>query len=195
MPHEEIQLIEEDTIFDKARIVEEIGLLSLQGYTNSDIRDRTGVSIPTIKTYISQYKTYLQKSADENPYFLEETQFNTLRVMAEFDHISKEAYETVEIATRDGMVGARTQALKLALDVATKKGTLLQLMGGAKTDGEYISRMQKAETVNQIISKVVRDVVGECDVCRKKAQVALREAFSLMEDLPDKEESLEDINE
>lgn len=179
--HEEIELSEEETIFDKAARVQEIGLLSLQGYTYTDIRERTGLSIPTIKSYVNQYKSHIQKSADDNPYFLEETQYNTLVLLAELDNLSKEAYETVEIATREGMVPARTQAIKLALDVATKKAALYQLMGGTKTDGEYIARMQKAETVNQLVSKVIRDIVKECDVCRDKAKVALREAFAMME--------------
>jgi len=181
--HEEIELAEDNlpTVFDRARQVEEIGLMSLQGYTVSDIRERTGLAIPTIKGYIAQYKAHLQKMAEDNPYFLEETQLNTLRVMAEFDHISKEAYETVEIATREGLVPARTAALKLALDTAVKKGALLNLMGGVKTDGEYIARMQKAETVNQIISKLLRDVVADCEHCKVKVEVGLREAFALMD--------------
>jgi len=80
------------------------------------------------------------------------------------------------------MVSARNQALKLCLDIATKKAQLHQLMGTAKTDGEYIARMQKAETVNQIISKVIRDIVANCEECKEKARPMLREAFSMMND-------------
>jgi len=41
--------------------------------------------------------------------------------------------------------------------------------------------MQKAETVNQIISKVIRDVIANCDDCKVKATPMLREAFSMMD--------------
>ncbi len=169
-----------DNIFDKARKVEKVGLMHLKGYSNADIGELESISQPTVRDYIAQYKVFLETQAEHDPYFLEKVQFNTIKALAEFDEISKEAWETVEIATREGMVSARNQSLKLCLDIATKKAQLHQLMGGTKTDGEYIARMQKAETVNQIISKVIRDVIADCDVCRDRARPMLKEAFSMM---------------
>jgi predicted transcriptional regulator len=176
------ELEQTESIFDKAKKVEQVGLLHLKGYSNSDIGDLESISQPTVRDYISQYKSYLEDRAEDDPYFLEKVQFNTIKALAEFDEISKESWETVEIATREGMVSARNQALKLCLDIATKKAQLHQLMGGTKTDGEYIARMQKAETVNQMISKVIRDVIADCEECRTKARPMLREAFSMMDD-------------
>jgi len=169
-----------DTIFDKAKKVEQVGLLHLKGYSIADIAELESISPNTVRDYISQYKHYLENRAEDDPYFLEKVQYNTVKALAEFDEISKEAWETVEIATREGMVAGRNQALKLCLDIATKKAQLHQLMGGTKTDGEYIARMQKAETVNQIISKVIKDIVADCEVCKPKARKALQEAFAMM---------------
>ena len=45
----------------------------------------------------------------------------------------------------------------------------------------FRSRMQKAESVNQILSEVLRDVVSDCERCRDMARIKLAEAFSLME--------------
>jgi len=175
------KLEKSDNIFDKAKKVEQVGLLNLKGYSNSDIAELENISVQTVREYVSQYKIYLESTAENDPYFLEKVQYNTVKALAEFDEISKEAWETVEIATREGMVSGRNQALKLCLDIATKKAQLHQLMGGTKTDGEYIARMQKAETVNQIISKVIRDVIANCDDCKAKASPMLREAFSMMD--------------
>lgn len=169
-----------ETIFDKAKKVEQVGLLHLKGYSIADISELEQISPNTVREYVSQYKIYLEHRAEDDPYFLEKVQFNTIKALAEFDEISKEAWESVEIATREGMVSGRNQALKLCLDIATKKAQLHQLMGGTKTDGEYIARMQKAETVNQIISKVIKDIIADCDVCKPKAKAALREAFAMM---------------
>lgn len=169
-----------ETIFDKAKKVEQVGLLHLKGYSIADISELEQISPNTVRDYISQYKSFLEHRAEDDPYFLEKVQFNTVKALAEFDEISKEAWESVEIATREGLVSGRNQALKLCLDIATKKAQLHQLMGGAKTDGEYIARMQKAETVNQIISKVIKDIVADCEVCKPKAKIALREAFAMM---------------
>jgi len=47
--------------------------------------------------------------------------------------------------------------------------------------------MQKAESVNQMLSRVIKDVVSECESCREKARLLLQEAMSLME-----EETVED---
>jgi predicted transcriptional regulator len=185
-----------ETIFDKAKKVEQVGLLSLKGYSNADIAELEHISPNTVRDYIAQYKSFLEDRAEDDPYFLEKVQFNTIKALAEFDEISKESWETVEIATREGMVSGRNQALKLCLDVATKKAQLHQLMGGTKTDGEYIARMQKAETVNQMISKVIKDIVADCEVCKPKARVALQEAFSIMnsEDFDPNKESGEDVD-
>lgn len=182
-----------ETIFDKAKKVEQVGLLHLKGYSVSDIAELERISSNTVRDYVGQYKIYLEDRAEDDPYFLEKVQFNTIKALAEFDEISKEAWETVEIATREGMVSGRNQALKLCLDIATKKAQLHQLMGGTKTDGEYIARMQKAETVNQIISKVVKDIIADCEVCKPKARKSLQEAFAMMNS--DDRSSSEDIDE
>jgi predicted transcriptional regulator len=174
------EIAKTETIFDKAKKVEQVGLLNLKGYSNADIAELESLAPSTVRDYIVQYKNFLENRAEDDPYFLEKVQYNTVKALAEFDEISKEAWETVEIATREGMVSARNQALKLCLDIATKKAQLHQLMGGTKTDGEYIARMQKAETVNQIISKVIRDVIANCEDCKEKARPMLREAFAMM---------------
>jgi predicted transcriptional regulator/bacterioferritin-associated ferredoxin len=172
----------QDTILDRAQVVEQVGLYKLKGYRISEISELTGVSQNTVREYISQYERWIEKQVEDDPYFLEKVQHNTLRAMNELDEISKEAWETVEIATREGMVSARNQALKLCLDVSTKKAQLFQLMGGGnKSDSEYIARMQRAETVNQLISNVIRDVISECPKCRDLAKPMLREAFAMME--------------
>lgn len=182
---EELDVVEPDrvfspTAFDKAEKVEEVGILYLKGYRVSEISELTNLNKKTVNNYIDQYKAYVEKQVQDDPYFLEQTQYNTLMVLKEFDEISKEAWETVEIATRDGLVGGRNQALKLALDIAGKKAQVLQLMGGQRTDSEYIARMQKAETVNNIISNVIRDVIAHCDECRVRAAPMLKEAFAMM---------------
>lgn len=183
MNNGEIELREDPEVLKQLKDIETVGLYHLKGYRNSEIAELTGLSNKKINDYISQYQGLLQQSAVDNPYFLEEIQFNTLKVMAELSDISKEIWESVELATQQGMVGARNQALKLALDANSKKAQLLQLTGGGDTnDIEYIARMQKAETVNQIISKVVRDVISECPTCRAKAKPLLREAFAMMEE-------------
>jgi predicted transcriptional regulator len=176
---------------EELRLVEEAGSLSIKGYNYSNIAEVLEISPYKAKQYVQEYFRIINNQAEEDPYFLERVQQNTLRFLNELDEISKEAWETVNVATDNGMVTARTQALKLALDVTTKKAQLYQLMGGSKPDAEYIARMQKAESVNQILSEVLRDVVSDCERCRDMARIKLAEAFSLMENV--QAEDVEDV--
>lgn len=182
-----------ETIFDRAEQVEQVGLLYLKGYRVSEIAELENLSRPTVSSYIEQYKDWINRKVDDDPYFLERVQHNTLKALSEVDEISKEAWETVEIATREGMVSARTQAIKLCLDIATKKAQLNQLLGGNnKADAEYIARMQRAETVNQMVSGAVRDVVAHCESCRDKLKPILREVFSMMNESSDEDTAIVD---
>jgi hypothetical protein len=143
------------------------------------------------KEYIQEYKKILNKQADDDPYFLERIQFNTIKALQEFDQLSKEAWETVNIATDHGMVPARIQALKLAAEIANKKAQLHKLMSGVSGDNDYIARMQKAENVNQILSKILRDVISKyphiADEVRRELAVAFDIMKSTDEDIQDAE--------
>lgn len=178
---------------EELHLVEEAGTLSIKGYNYSNIAELLDITPYKAKQYVQEYFRIIKNEAEEDPYFLERVQQNTLRFLNELDEISKEAWETVNVATDNGMVTARTQALKLALEVTTKKAQLHQLMGGSKPDSEYIARMQKAESVNQILSEVLRDVISDCERCRDMARIKLAEAFSLMENV-ESEESTDNID-
>jgi hypothetical protein len=180
------------TTYDKFKAIQEAGKLHIKGYSNVDIGEVLQIDTRTAKSYVQEYLDIVKQVGEDNPYFLEEIQFNTLKALDEMNEISKEAWETVEIATEAGMVGSRIQALKLALDVGVKKANLHQLMGGTNSDGEYIARMQKAENVNLLLSKIIRDVISDCEVCRTKARGMLKEAFAMMEEPDEGFSSAED---
>jgi predicted transcriptional regulator len=175
-----IEEYREKTIIDKIRDIEEAGLLAVKGYSYHEIASLLSISTTQAKDYISEYKKIITRQADEDPYFLERIQFNTIKALQEFDQLSKEAWETVNIATDHGMVPARIQAIKLASDIATKKAQLHKLMGGNQADSEYIARMQKAENVNQILSKILRDVISQHPEIADQVRRELAIAFEIM---------------
>lgn len=175
-----IEPVGEKTILDKLRRIEEAGLLYVKGYTYNEIATLLSLSINDAKDYIGEYKKILNKQADDDPYFLEKIQFNTIKALQEFDQLSKEAWETVNIATDHGMVPARIQALKLAAEIANKKAQLHKLMGGTTGDSDYIARMQKAENVNQILSKILRDVISKHPQIADEVRRELAVAFDIM---------------
>ena len=177
-----IEPIKEKTLFDKIRDVEDVGLLHVKGYSNHEIASLLAMSSNDVKMYIEEYKKILNRKADEDPYFLERVQFNTIKALKEFDELSKEAWETINIATDHGMVAARIQAIKLAGELATKKAQLHKLMVGNNSDADYIGRMQKAENVNQMLSRVLRDVISKFPEVADAVRRELSTAFEILEE-------------
>lgn len=178
----DIEPVKEKTLFDKIRDVEDVGLLHVKGYSNHEIASLLAMSSNDVKVYIEEYKKILNRKADDDPYFLERVQFNTIKALKEFDELSKEAWETINIATDHGMVAARIQAIKLAGELATKKAQLHKLMGGNNSDAEYIGRMQKAENVNQMLSRVLRDVISKFPEVADAVRRELSTAFEILEE-------------
>lgn len=175
-----IEPVEDKTILDKVRDIEEAGLLHIKGYSYHEIATLLSIKVSEAKANVDEYKKILTKQADDDPYFLERVQYNTIKALEEFDQLSKEAWETVNIATDHGMVPARIQALKLAAEIANKKAQLHKLMSGGSSDSDYIARMQRAENVNQILSKILRDVISKYPEIAEEVRKELAIAFDIM---------------
>lgn len=176
----DIEQVREKTILDKIKDIEEAGLLYVKGYNYNEIATLLSIKTNEAKEYIAEYKKILERQAEDDPYFLERVQFNTIKALQEFDQLSKEAWETVNIATDHGMVPARIQALKLCGELASKKAQLHKLLGGTNSDGNYIQRMQKAESVNQILSRILRDVIAKHPQIADEVRRELAVAFEIM---------------
>ena len=71
--------------------------------------------------------------------------------------------------------------MKLAAEVAAKKAQLHHLLGGNNADAEYVARMQRAESVNQILSKILRDTISKFPEIAEEVRNELTMAFELME--------------
>jgi hypothetical protein len=167
--------------------VEQAGTYAIKGYTPSNIGELLGVSSYKAKEYIEEYYRIVQNQADNDPYFLEKIQFNTVKALKELDEISKEAWETVTVASVNGMVTARIQALKLALEVSTKKAQLHNLLSGGQkeSNNDVMLRTTKIEKVNTMLSEVLRDVVSGCPKCSVEARLKLAEAYQMMQETLD----------
>ena len=180
----DMEIVKTKSLIDKIKDVEQVGILHVKGYSMREISTLMSIPVNEIKDYIEEYKIILNQTIEEDPFFLEKVQFNTIKALTEFDELSKEAWETINIATDNGMVAARIQAIKLAGELATKKAQLHKLMGGNQTDGEYIARMQKAENVNQILSKILRDVISKHPAIAEEVRKELEIAFEIMTGKP-----------
>jgi len=169
------------SLIDRLELVDQVGGYHIKGYNVTEIASLMDLDRANVRSYIDEFKLILSRQADADPYFLERVQLNTIKALSEFDEIGKEAWETVTIATDHGMVSARIQALKLAAEVAHKKAQLHQLMNNNQTDVEYVARMQRAESVNNLLSKIIRDVISQYPEIRDKVQRDLADAFEILD--------------
>lgn len=167
------------TTIERFEKMERAGDLHLKGYKYSEIARELDVTPQHAKHLITEYKDYVRGRVQEDPDFLDRLQENTMEMLDAFDMLIREAWENYETAKNAEMLNQATNLIKVIGDLQDRKSKLLQLMG-VKVDGGMMARMQKAEQVNDIVSGVIRDVVGECPRCRTEAQVRLAQAFSLM---------------
>jgi hypothetical protein len=158
----------------------EAGTLKGKGYSIVDIAEIMNVGATAVRGLLKEFNQMIEYQMNSDPYYLEKMHQHTLTTLMQMDEISKETWETISVATDNGMINARLNGLKLALDISKNRAALLQLTGQSKGDSDYIAKMQKVETVNQMLSDVLRDVISECPRCREQARVQLAEAFNLM---------------
>lgn len=164
---------------EKIDMLEKVGELHLRSYKPTEIAQRLGISPAQAKSYIADYQSLVQRRVENDPDFLDRVAENTFEAIERLNELVREAWETYETAKDNDMINQQINLLKVFGDFEEKRSKLLQLMG-AKTDSGMMARMQRAEKVNEIVSRVIKEIVGDCPKCRAEVMPRLAEAFELM---------------
>ena len=88
-----------------------------------------------------------------------------------YNQLIKKAYEVVEDADQTQNLGAKTNALKLILDIEQKRIDMLQ-KAGLLENKELADQLIEQERKQDILLGILKDVVGNCNHC--KIEVARR---------------------
>jgi len=88
-----------------------------------------------------------------------------------YNQLIKKAYEVIEDADLAANLGAKTNALKLILDIENKRMDMLQ-KAGLLENKELADQLLEQERKQEILLGILKDVVGGCDKC--KYEVARR---------------------
>ena len=88
-----------------------------------------------------------------------------------YNQLIKKAYEVVEDADTTANLSAKTTALKLILDIETKRIDMLQ-KAGLLENKELADQLIEQERKQEILLGILKDVVGSCNHC--KFEVARR---------------------
>lgn len=164
---------------ERLELLEQVGDLHLKSYKPSEIARSLGISPAQAKHYIVQYQELLRKRVNSDPDFLDRVAENTIEALHRLDNLVKEAWETYDTAKDNDMINQQINLLKVAGGLEQQRANLLQLMG-AKMDSGMMARMSRAETVNGIVTRIIKEVVGECEHCKALVMPRLAEAFSMM---------------
>ena len=88
-----------------------------------------------------------------------------------YNKLIQKAYEVVQDADTQGVLGDKTKALKLILDIETRRMDMLQ-KAGLLENKELADQLIEQERKQEILLGILKDVVGSCDKC--KYEVARR---------------------
>jgi hypothetical protein len=88
-----------------------------------------------------------------------------------YSGLIKKSYEVIEDAEQLQNLGAKTNAIKLILDIENKRIEMLQ-KAGLLENKELADQILEQERKQEILLGILKDVVGTCNTC--KSEVARR---------------------
>ena len=88
-----------------------------------------------------------------------------------YNHLIRKAYEVIDDADQTQNLGAKTNALKLILDIENKRMDMLQ-KAGLLENKELADQLIEQERKQEILLGILKEVVGNCNSC--KIEVAKR---------------------
>jgi hypothetical protein len=93
-------------------------------------------------------------------------------VDSHYDKLIKEAYRLMEDAESAGSLPQRAVALKMVVDIEKTRIDLLQ-KAGVLEDSDVSKHVIEMERKQEVLTNILKEVVGPCPRCRPKVQQAL----------------------
>ena len=92
-----------------------------------------------------------------------------------YSRLIKQAYEVIEDANIQGSLTAKTTALKLIMDIESKRIDMLQ-KAGLLENKELADQLLETERRQEVLMKILADVSGSCQRCKPEVLRRLAEA-------------------
>ena len=84
-----------------------------------------------------------------------------------YNHLIKQTYEVIEEASLNSNLSAKTAAIKLVMDIESKRIDMLQ-KAGLLENKELADQLLEQESKQDILVGILREVSGECPRCRNE---------------------------
>lgn len=91
-----------------------------------------------------------------------------------YNHLIRQAYEVIEDATTTANLSAKTTAIKLVMDIESKRIDMLQ-KAGLLENKELADQLLEQEKKQEVLIRILREVSGECPRCRNEVARRLAE--------------------
>jgi hypothetical protein len=91
-----------------------------------------------------------------------------------YSKLIKQAYEVIDEATTNSNLSAKTAAIKLILDIESKRIDMLQ-KAGLLENKELADQLLETERKQELLMDILKDVSGSCAVCKPKVLKRLAE--------------------
>jgi len=97
-----------------------------------------------------------------------------------YNHLIRQTYEVIEEATSTSNLSAKTAAIKLVMDIESKRIDMLQ-KAGLLENKELADQILEQEKKQEVLVKILREVSGECPKCRNDVAKRLAEVAKTSE--------------
>ena len=82
-----------------------------------------------------------------------------------YSRLIKQAYEVIEDANTQGSLTAKTAAIKLILDIESKRIDMLQ-KAGLLENKELAEQLLETERKQEVLVGILKDVTAKCETCK-----------------------------
>jgi hypothetical protein len=89
-----------------------------------------------------------------------------------YSRLIKQAYEIIEDANTQGALTVKATAIKLILDIESKRIDMLQ-KAGLLENKELAEELLEMERKQEVLVKILKEVSGECPNCKNKVATRL----------------------
>jgi hypothetical protein len=139
-----------------------------KGKTPQEIAKTTELSVVTVNNILKEWRGLAQNNEAMKRRATEAVR----NVDSHYNKLIKEAYRLMEDAESAGSLPQRAVALKMVVDIEKTRIDLLQ-KAGVLEDSDMSKHVVEMERKQEILTNILKEVVGPCPRCRPKVQQAL----------------------
>lgn len=157
-------------ILDHIEEVNRVATEYIKGLNETEISRELDIPRARVSSLLKEWKTMASNS--------EAVRSRAREALASADvHYSKlvkQTYEVIDEATTTSNLSAKTSAIKLVLDIESRRIDMLQ-KAGLLENKELADQLMETERKQELLMNILKEVSSQCSVCKPKVLSRLSE--------------------